>query len=86
MNVYQSIMNITELWPYYLKDVNQIALKPHNSLKLSFTNIRGLCQNFVECASYLELNSLDILAPCEANLDDSIDSGNFSVRGYLTLI
>ena len=23
---------------------------------------------------------------CETNLDDSIDSGNFSVRGYLTLI
>ena len=23
---------------------------------------------------------------CEANLDDSIDSGNFSVRGYLPLI
>ena len=23
---------------------------------------------------------------CETNLDDSIDSGNFSVRGYLPLI
>ena len=23
---------------------------------------------------------------CEANLDDSIDSGNFSVRGYHSLI
>ena len=28
----------------------------------------------------------DILALCETNLDDSIDSGNFSVRGYLLLI
>ena len=28
----------------------------------------------------------DILALCETNLDDSIDSGNFSVRGYLPLI
>ena len=37
----------------------------HNSLKLSFTNIRGLCSNY---------------------LRDSIDSGNFSVRGYLPLI
>ena len=58
----------------------------HNSLKLSFTNIRGLRSNFVDCESFLESNSPDILALCEANLDDSIDSGNFSVRGYLPLI
>ena len=60
--------------------------EPHNSLKLSFMNIRGLCSNFVECESSLESNSPDILALCETNLDDSIDSGNFSVRGYLPLI
>ena len=58
----------------------------HNSLKLSFTNIRGLHSNFVDCESFLESNSPDILALCETNLDDSIDSSNFSVRGYLTLI
>ena len=58
----------------------------HNSLKLSFTNIRGLRSNFVDCESFLESNSPDILALCETNLDDSIDSGNFSVRGYLPLI
>ena len=57
----------------------------HNSLKLSFTNIRGLRSNFVDC-SFLESNSPDILALCETNLDDSIDSGNFSVTGYLPLI
>ena len=60
--------------------------EPHNSLKLSFTNIRGLRSNFVDCESFLESNSPDILALCETNLDDSIDSGNFSVRGYLPLI
>ena len=60
--------------------------EPHNSLKFSFTNIWGLCSNFVECESFLESNSPDILALCETNLDDSIDSGNFSVRGYLPLI
>ena len=59
---------------------------PHNSLKLSFTNIRGLCSNFVECESFLGSNSPDILALCETNLDDSIDSGNFSVKSYLPLI
>ena len=58
----------------------------HNSLKLSFTNMRGLRSNFVDCESFLESNSPDILALCETNLDDSIDSGNFSVRGYLPLI
>ena len=58
----------------------------HNSLKLGFINIRGLHSNFVDCQSFLESNSPDILALCETNLDDSIDSGNFSVRGYLPLI
>ena len=49
-------------------------------------NILGLCSNFVDCESFPESNSPDILALCETNLDDSIDSGNFSVRGYLSLI
>ena len=57
-----------------------------NSLKLSFTNIWGLHSNFVDCKNFLELNSPDILALCETNLDCSIDSGKFSVRGYLPLI
>ena len=58
----------------------------HNSLKLSFTNIQGLRSNFGDCESFLESNSPDILAVCETNLDESIDSGNFSVRSYLPLI
>ena len=58
----------------------------HNSLKPSFTNIQGLHSNFVDCESFLESNSPDILALCETNLDDSIDSSNFSVTGYLPLI
>ena len=58
----------------------------HDSLKLSFTNIRGLRLNFVDCKSILKWNAPDILALCERNLDDSIDSGNLSVRGYLPLI
>ena len=58
----------------------------HNSLKLNFTNVRGLCSNFVDCGSFLESNYSDILALCKTNLDDSIDSGNFFVMGYLSLI
>ena len=60
--------------------------EPHNSLKLSFTNIWVLHSNFVEYESFLESNSPNILAICETNLDDSIDSGNFSVQGYVPLI
>ena len=67
-----------------------IACKPdnfesHNSLKLNFMNIRSLRSNF-NCESFLESDSPDILALCKTNLDDSTDSGNFSVRGYLPLI
>ena len=58
----------------------------HTSLKLSFTNIQGLYLNFVDCESFLESDSPDILALCETNLDDSVDSGSFSVNGYLPLI
>ena len=60
--------------------------EPYNSLKVSFTNIRGLHYNFVECESFHKSNSPDIFALCETKLDDSIYSGNFSVRGYLPLI
>ena len=69
---------------------NQICkpdnFESHNSLKLSLTSIRGLRSKFVDCESFLESNSPDILGLCETNLDDSTDSDNFSVRGYLPLI
>ena len=68
------------------KECKPDNFESHNSLKLSFMNICSLNLNFVECESFLESNYLHILAPCERNLDDSIDSGNFSVRGYLPLI
>ena len=62
----------------------------HNFLTLSFTNIRGLRSSFVECTSFLELNSPDILALCETNLDDSFrefpcDKGgvsSFNPKGF----
>ena len=60
--------------------------KLHNSLKLSFTNIRGLRSNFVECQSFLESSSPKNLVLRQTNLGDSIDFSNFSVRGYLPLI
>ena len=71
---------------YYRKYSNPSNFESSNSLKLSFTNIWGLRSNFGDCEFFLELNSPGILALCETNLDDSIHSGNFSVRGYLPLI
>ena len=68
------------------KECKSDNFEPRNSLKLSFTNIWGLRSNFVECESFLESNSVGILALCETNVDDLFDSGNFSVRGYLPLI
>ena len=88
LTAYLSIFNLfklSELWPYYQRHVNQIILN-HITLKLSFTNIWGHHPNFVDWESFLELNSPDILALFETNLDDSIDFVNFSVRGYLPLI
>ena len=50
--------------------------------KLSFMNIRHLHLNFVDCQSFLESNSPDILALCETNLDGSIDLA----KNFLVLI
>ena len=52
----------------------------HNSLKLSFTNIQVLHLKFVDCGSFLESNSPNILDLCETKLNGSIDSENFSMR------
>ena len=58
------------------------SFEQYKSLKLSFANIRDLYSNFVDCESFLKSNFPDI----ETNLDDSIDSGNFSLKVYLPLI
>ena len=43
----------------------------HKSLKRSFRNIQYLHSNFVDCESFLESNSPDILALCDTSLGDS---------------
>ena len=86
LTTYLSIFNLfklNELWSYYQKHVNQIIL---NRTTLWSLALQIFHSNFVDCESFLESNSPDILALCEANLDDSVDSSNFSVRGYLLLI
>ena len=67
------------------KACKQDNFESRNYLKLSFTNIRGLRLNFVDCEFFLESNSPEILAVWD-NLVDSIDYGNFSMRGYLPII
>ena len=57
----------------------------HSSVKLSFTKIRGLCSNFIDSESFLESKSADILYLCETSLNDSTDSGNFSVRSFSSI-
>ena len=63
-----------------------VNFKSHISLNLNLMNIQCLYSNFVDCASFLELNSPYIPALCATNLDGSIDSCNFFVRSYLPLI
>ena len=72
--------------PILSKECKPDKFEPDNSLKRSFTMTRGLRSNFIECESFLESDSPDILDLCERSLDSSIDSGNFSVTGYLPLV
>ena len=50
-----------------LKGCKPDNFESHNSLKLSFTNNRGLRSNLVHCESFFESNSPDILALGETN-------------------
>ena len=61
-----------------------VAAKVRSSLERIdrfWQNICGVRSNFVDCESLLQSKSPDILALSETNVDDSIKSGNFSVRG-----
>ena len=60
------------------KECKPDNFESHDSLKRNFTNVQGLHLNFVECESFLESNSPDILDLCGANLDDSSIQFNFS--------
>ena len=79
------LFKLNELWPYYQKHKNQIILNR--------TTLWSLALQIFEASVWilfivnLFLNqTTDILSLCETNLNDSIDSSNFSVRGYLSLI
>ena len=63
---------------HYQTDVNQITFNHPTLWNLALQ----IFEAFIECESFLQSNSPDILTLCETNLDDSIDFSNFSVRGY----
>ena len=73
LTVYLSVFEMTILSKRRKPD----NFESHNTLKLSFTNIRGFHSNFFDCESFLELNSPDIRALSETNLDDSTDLAIF---------
>ena len=43
-----NLFKFNELWPYLSKAYKPDNFESHNSLKLTFTNIRGLWSNFVD--------------------------------------
>ena len=83
-----SLKFVKEIWCYFIcikLSIFWMFSIVYMFWNMSFTNIWALHSNFFDCESFLESNSPDIPAICEANLDDSIDSDNFSVRSYLFL-
>ena len=86
-----NLFQLNDLWSYYQKHVAKPDnFESHSSLKLSFTNIWGLLSNFVDSKFVnISLNQTlltFLLCAGYADLDDKIDSVNFSVRDYLPLI
>ena len=74
-----------ELWPYYQKHVNQIILNHTTLRRLALRIFESFIQILLIVNLSLNQTLLKFLL-CETNLDDSIDSGNFSMRSYLPLM
>ena len=81
-----NLFKLDELWSYYQKHVNQIILNHPILYRLALRIFEAFVRIVLIVNSFLESNSPDILPLCETPLDDWIDFGNFSVRGYLPLI
>ena len=87
LTAYLSISNLFKFgkfWPYYQKYVNQIILNCATLQSLALQ----IFKTFVRILLIANLVNQTLLTflLCETNLGDSIDSVNFSVRGYLLLI
>ena len=73
-----------ELWPYYQKDTNQFTLNQKTLWNVALCIFEAFIQILLNMNHALDQTFQTALY--EANLDDSTDSNNFSVRGYLPLI
>ena len=88
LTAYLSVFNLlklNELWPYYQKHVNQTILNRTTLWSLALRIFEAFVRILLIVNLSLNQTLLTFLL-CETNLDDSIDSGNLSVRGYLPLI
>ena len=88
LTAYFSIFNqfkLNELWPYYQRHVNQITLNCKTLWSLTLRIFEAFIRILLIVNLSLNQTLLTFLL-CETNLDDSIDSGNFSMRGYIPLI
>ena len=80
-----NLFKLNELWPYYQKHVNQIILNRTTLWSLALRIFEAFVRILLIASLSLYQTLLTFLL-CDTNLDESIDSGNFSVRGYLPLI
>ena len=83
--LFLNLVKFNELWPYYQKYVNEIILNCSTLKSLALQIFEAFIQILLIANLSLNKTLLTFLL-CETNLDDSIDPGNFSVRGYLPLI
>ena len=65
-------------WSCYQKDKNQITLNHATLQNLALSIFNVFIKVLLNIESFLESNSQLMIALCETNLDDSIDSGNYS--------
>ena len=62
------------------------SFESNNSLKISFTNIQGICSNFAECESCLNQTLLTFLLYVRQIWMTQLILAIFCVRAYLPLI
>ena len=75
---------------WYWSDCSHFTFRFHACIEQGVPWHSGNCRVWIHSQTRTwhdkNIQSPDILALCETNLDDSIDFGKFSMRGYLPLI
>ena len=78
-----NLFKLNGLWPYYQKHVNYISLNRTTLQSLALQIFEAFVQ--ISLIENLSLNQtlLTFVLYVKANLDDSMDSGNFFMIGYM---